>query len=84
MASDIVIAINQFKESEGEGQSLTLSSLNANFAELAEEAVKTVSLFRNVVTHSNFFIVFQPIVSLKDGTLHHYEVLSRFQGKFGE
>ncbi len=82
LAKGIVYAINQFKESEG--QSLTLSLLNANFAELAEEAVKTVSLFRNVVAHSNFSIVFQPIVSLKDGALHHYEVLSHFQGKFGE
>jgi len=82
LAKGIVFAINQFKESAGQG--LTLSALNANFAGLAEEAVKTVTLFRNVVEHSNFAIVFQPIVSLKDGTVHHYEVLSRFQGKFGE
>lgn len=82
LAKGIVFAINQFKESAGQG--LTLSSLNANFAGLAEEAVKTVTLFRSVVEHSNFAIVFQPIVSLKDGTVHHYEVLSRFQGKFGE
>lgn len=82
LAKGIVFAINQFKESAG--SNLTLSSLNANFAGLAEEAVKTVSLFRNVVAHSNFSIVFQPIVSLKNGVVHHYEVLSRFQGKFGE
>jgi EAL domain-containing protein (putative c-di-GMP-specific phosphodiesterase class I) len=82
LAKGIVFAINQFKESAG--HNLTLSSLNANFSELAEEAVKTVSLFRNVVAHSNFSIVFQPIVSLKNGSVHHYEVLSRFQGKFGE
>jgi len=82
LAKGIVFAINQFKETAG--HNLTLSSLNANFSDLAEEAVKTVSMFRNVVTHSNFSIVFQPIVSLKDGSVHHYEVLSRFQGKFGE
>jgi len=82
LAKGIVFAINQFKESAGQG--LTLSALNANFADLAEEAVKTVTLFRDVVEHSNFSIVFQPIVSLKDGSLHHYEVLSRFQGRFGE
>ncbi|MBN2752397.1 MAG: EAL domain-containing protein [Rhodospirillaceae bacterium] len=82
LAKGIVFAINQFKEDAGQG--LTLSSLNANFSDLAEEAVKTVTMFRDVVTHSNFSIVFQPIVSLFDGSVHHYEVLSRFQGKHGE
>lgn len=82
LAKGIVFAINQFKESAGSG--LTLSALNANFSEFAEEAVKTVSLFRNTVENSNFSVVFQPIVSLKDKSIHHYEVLSRFSGRFGE
>lgn len=82
LAKGIVFAINQFKESAAEG--LTLSALNANFAGFAEEAVKTVTLFRDTVGRSNFSIVFQPIVSLADGTIHHYEVLSRFNGRFGE
>ena len=82
LAKGIVFAINQFKESAG--KDLTLSALNANFADFAEEAVKTVTLFRETVAHSNFSIVFQPIVSLHDGRIHHYEVLSRFRGKFGE
>lgn len=82
LAKGIVFAINQFKESAAEG--LTLSALNANFAGFAEEAVKTVTLFRNTVERSNFSIVFQPIVSLADGSIHHYEVLSRFRGRFGE
>lgn len=82
LAKGIVFAINQFKESAGSG--LTLSALNANFSEFAEEAVKTVSLFRDTVEHSNFSVVFQPIVSLRDETIHHYEVLSRFNGRFGE
>lgn len=82
LAKGIVFAINQFKESAAEG--LTLSALNANFAGFAEEAVKTVTLFRDTVERSNFSIVFQPIVSLADGGIHHYEVLSRFRGRFGE
>lgn len=82
LAKGIVFAINQFKESAGSG--LTLSALNANFSEFAEEAVKTVSLFRDTVENSNFSVVFQPIVSLKDRSIHHYEVLSRFNGRFGE
>lgn len=82
LAKGIVFAINQFKESAAEG--LTLSALNANFAGFAEEAVKTVTLFRDTIGRSNFSIVFQPIVSLEDGGIHHYEVLSRFSGRFGE
>jgi len=82
VAKGIVFAINQFKDNAGDD--LTLTSLNANLADLAEEAVKTVSNFRNVVDKSKFNIIFQPIVSLKDGRLHHYEVLSRFQGLHGE
>ena len=82
LAKGIVFAINQFKESAG--SALTLSALNANFSEFAEEAVKTVSLFRDTVENSNFSLVFQPIVSLKDQSIHHYEVLSRFNGRFGE
>ncbi len=82
IAKGIVFAINQFKDSVG--SDMTLTSLNANLAELAEEAVKTVTNFRNVVDGSKFNIIFQPIVSLVDGSLHHYEVLSRFHGIHGE
>lgn len=82
LAKGIVFAINQFKESVGSG--LTLKALNANFAEFAEEAVKTVTLFRDTVENSNFSLVFQPIVNLGNLRIHHYEVLSRFKGRFGE
>jgi len=82
IARGIVFAINQFKDAEGEG--LTLTSLNDNLADLAEEAVNTVTNFRNVVDGSKFNIIFQPIISLTDGKLHHYEVLSRFHGMHGE
>lgn len=47
---------------------------------IMEQTLSRVSDLRSVVNNDEFNIVFQPIVNLKTKALHHYEVLSRFDG----
>jgi EAL domain-containing protein (putative c-di-GMP-specific phosphodiesterase class I) len=42
--------------------------------------VAEASAFGAVVEHRRFNLVYQPVISLKDGTPHHHEALVRFDG----
>ncbi|MGX2039573.1 putative bifunctional diguanylate cyclase/phosphodiesterase [Methylocaldum sp. MU1018] len=40
-----------------------------------------IPLIREALTENRFFLVFQPVVRVKDGAITHYEVLIRMRGK---
>jgi len=50
---------------------------------LVQDAVDRIRDLDAIVAESRFDLVFQPIVSLADGAVHHYEVLARFKGGGG-
>lgn len=77
-ARTLLYAINTFSSSrDGE---FTLSSLSDGFQQLVADTAARVRTLRGTLTSGEFSVVFQPIVSLKDGSVHHYEALSRFPG----
>lgn len=76
-ARTLLYAINTFSSSRG-GE-FTLASLADGFQQLVAETATRVRALRGTLA-GDFSIVFQPIVSLKDGAVHHYEALSRFPG----
>ncbi|MBV9860346.1 MAG: EAL domain-containing protein [Alphaproteobacteria bacterium] len=47
---------------------------------LLAETVARANTFRSTVANQRFDIVYQPIVALADGAVHHYEALARFAG----
>jgi EAL domain-containing protein (putative c-di-GMP-specific phosphodiesterase class I) len=72
----VVFMLNKFgDESGGEGALQTLTSMN----NIVEMAVSEVESFRQIVRDDAFFLAFQPIVSIKTGSVHHFEALCRFQ-----
>lgn len=59
-------------------QKFDIASLSSGKTRFVRRAVKRLSDFQQTLFNDRFRIVFQPIVSFSDGTVHHYEVLSRF------
>lgn len=71
----LLYAINRFAETKGE--SFGLGSLQDGFDKMVKETVKRVVEVRETVDNNDVELNFQPIVDLKTGLTHHYEVLSR-------
>jgi EAL domain-containing protein (putative c-di-GMP-specific phosphodiesterase class I) len=77
----LVFAINNFQQST-DGV-VTLEALSNNLNTLVDEARESAEMFQRAVQSQDFRLVFQPIVDLQSGDIHHYEALARFQGKHG-
>lgn len=73
----LAYALRQFTE-DGSG-SFSVNSLGQALRGVMDETVKRIAKFKDTLDRRRFDLAFQPIVSLFDGQLHHYEVLSRFE-----
>jgi EAL domain-containing protein (putative c-di-GMP-specific phosphodiesterase class I) len=62
-------------ESAGRAQ---FERLDDAFATLVEDGGRQVDLFRPFVVPTDFNLVFQPIITLRDRSVSHYEALTRF------
>jgi EAL domain-containing protein (putative c-di-GMP-specific phosphodiesterase class I)/GGDEF domain-containing protein len=75
----MLYTVNRFCDRQGDDFDMT--SLSGNLEKLTRENKETLSRFREILDHGKFDVAFQPIVSLADGSLHHYEALARFNKK---
>jgi EAL domain-containing protein (putative c-di-GMP-specific phosphodiesterase class I)/GGDEF domain-containing protein len=66
------------KFSQSDGKDFSLASLEQALAGMVDQTLDRVAKLRTTVTSGDFSLVFQPIVSLETGVVHHFEVLSRF------
>ena len=66
------------KFSESDGKDFSLASLEQALAGMVDQTLDRVAKLRATVASGDFSLVFQPIVSLETGVVHHFEVLSRF------
>ncbi len=73
----LLYAINRFAETKGEG--FQIGSLKEGFDNMVKETVRRVVEVRETVEKDDIELNFQPIVDLKTGAPHHYEVLSRLK-----
>jgi EAL domain-containing protein (putative c-di-GMP-specific phosphodiesterase class I) len=64
---------------EGHGEAVIDGGLAATFDALVNATMERIDAFGRMVKHDDFKLVYQPIVTLADKTLHHFEVLSRFE-----
>lgn len=72
----LAYCIKQFAENKGAG--FTMSSLSNGFSEMVNQTMARVTSVRSTLSGGNFTLVFQPIVHLTTGVMHHFEVLTRF------
>ena len=57
-----------------------LNDITNNMKSLVDQTVGQITAFRNLVTQRNFEVALHPIVSMRDGMIHHFEALCRFNG----
>jgi EAL domain-containing protein (putative c-di-GMP-specific phosphodiesterase class I)/GGDEF domain-containing protein len=62
-----------------DGAGAVASSLTETFETMVSTTLKRVREFNRAVRESAFTLAYQPIVTLHDGRMHHFEVLSRFK-----
>lgn len=73
----MLYAINRFAETKGE--EFSIRSLRDGFDRMVKDTVERVVEVRDTVSNDDVELNFQPIVDLKTGAVHHYEVLSRLK-----
>ncbi|MBY0430810.1 MAG: EAL domain-containing protein [Rhodospirillales bacterium] len=71
----LIHTINRFI-AEG-GESFSIHTLRDGYKAAMEETLQRVNVFRQTINSDRLVFVFQPIVDLKSGAVHHYEVLAR-------
>lgn len=69
------------KLTEGGSDAAIDGGLAATFDALVNATMERIDAFGRMVKHDDFKIVYQPIVALSDKSLHHFEVLSRFEAE---
>ena len=67
-----------------DSQNCDFESISNAYEALAGETQRRVNGMRSIIDSGNFKIAFQPVVTIKGGDVHHYEVLSRFEDSFGD
>src|SRR5690606_16955479 len=78
-ANALLYTINQFARAEG--GNFNISSLSQGYKTMLDDTVRKISEFKDTVEGAKFQLAFQPIVDLKNGITHHFEVLVRFEGE---
>jgi len=63
-----------------DGEAPAAGSLSDVLGKSVQRTVTQAGAFGAMVQARNFKMVFQPVVSLTDGTVHHHEALIRFEG----
>ena len=82
IANGLIYTINRFRNMKG--HDLTLRDLSTSISALAQQAVTTVNAFKATVADRAFQVVFQPIIDVRNGDVHHYEALARFSDTAAE
>lgn len=78
-ANAILYTLNRFAHDGAEN--FALSSLQQGYQTMLTETLEKISSFKQTVSTDDFKLAFQPIVDLKNGIIHHYETLVRFDSK---
>lgn len=69
-------ALQQFVDQGAAG--FDIATLSQGFERLVKETAGRLQGLKQTVAQQSFHIAFQPIVTLADRSVHHYELLSRF------
>lgn len=72
----LIYTINEF---ERKGTSINIESLNSGFKNYVSTNAQKILQFKTMIEQLNFDLFFQPIVDLRDESVSHFEMLSRFR-----
>ena len=72
----LMYTLNSFEKN---GTKLTIQSLNEGLKGSLNENTKKIQRFKQMTVHLDFYLQFQPIVSLANLSIAHYEILTRFR-----
>ena len=81
LAKAMLYSLQEFTRNDGEMPSGDLSDA---LQRGLERNVQAVERFKNICDKDSFDLVYMPVCSLKDSSLHHYEALTRFREEAGE
>ncbi len=73
--------LNQFCK---DPKNVSFDSLTNAYEDMAGAAQRRVTNMRSTIESGNFTLAFQPVINLQDGSIHHNEVLSRFNENMGD
>ena len=79
MAKALIYTLQEYCANKGEMGDTGLSGM---LSKMTSQTMKSINVFKKICQTRNFDLVFMPICSLADGTVHHFELLSRFE--YGE
>jgi EAL domain-containing protein (putative c-di-GMP-specific phosphodiesterase class I)/PAS domain-containing protein len=77
-ARALVYTVQAFASAHG-GE-FTISSLEDGAKRMLSDAVDRIGRLRATIEKREFFVVYQPIVDLNNGAIHHLEALTRVEG----
>lgn len=77
-ARALVYTVQAFATAQG-GE-FTISSLEDGAKRMLSDAVERIGRLRSTIEKREFFVVYQPIVDLSTGAVHHLEALTRVEG----
>ncbi len=81
LAEGLNYALNQFRGfSIGDN---TLDDLSSSISAFARQAIESAREFGDLTANAEFRAVFQPVIDVRTGAVHHYEALARFPDRFG-
>lgn len=78
-ANALLYTLNLFAQTAG--VDFTIESLSKGYEKLLDETVHKMTTFKQTVNAEEFKLAFQPIVDLKSGLIHHYEILVRINSQ---
>ena len=73
-AKALLYSINKFSETHGD---ITVAELSDGYRQMLDETRVKIASFKRVIADGKFDALYQPIVDLADGSVHHYEALAR-------
>ena len=80
-AQAVLYTLNKFSEEEAGAFSFT--KLSEGCSQMLSETMVWVQRIKRTINRNSFSMAYQPIVSLADDQVHHYEALLRLPGEVG-
>jgi len=80
LAKAMLYSLQEFTRNDGE---MPDGDLNTILEKKMEENVKDIDRFKKICAVGSFDLVYMPVASLKDGSFHHFEALTRFRDDAG-
>ncbi len=81
LAKAMLYSLQEFTRNDGE---MPDGNLSDALQRGLERNVLAVERFKNICENGTFDLVYMPVCSLKDSSIHHYEALTRFREEAGE